>query len=80
MAAAITLVAGVAFVSRVAPEVLATAESFRSNRLSYPPLYRCRSRASGKTDGVAGNSGRQRRPAAKAPDRGDCPNPPGQNK
>jgi O-antigen ligase len=39
MAAAITLVAGVAFVSRVAPDVLATTASFRTDRLSFPLLY-----------------------------------------
>jgi hypothetical protein len=32
-----------------------------------------------KTDGVAGNSGRHTGQPPKDHDRGDCPNPPGQN-
>ena len=31
-----------------------------------------------KSDGVAGKSGRHTGQPPKAPDRGDCPNPPGQ--
>ena len=33
-----------------------------------------------KTDGVAGNSGRHTGQPPKAPNRQDCPHPPGQNK
>jgi hypothetical protein len=33
-----------------------------------------------KTDGVAGNSGRHTGQPPKDNNRGDCPNPPGQNK
>jgi hypothetical protein len=33
-----------------------------------------------KTDGVAGNSGRHTGQPPKDDNRGDCPNPPGQNK